>query len=208
MTILRLLLRSLRLCGQPLVSLVEPPRPKPLQLGLDLVALERHLVGLLRLGPEVGHREPVVEIRAKVVHDPDGEHYVDAELPTQLLAGEGSQVPVPFRVVVGASYLEHFQIQPAHDESCPVARRLNLSIVGLPGLPPRRVWGAIDALTSPAVETGAVQIRLVWCGDVGALTRAARLFEYPAVHACFRTYDPCHTTAGHMCRRHCSVTFL
>lgn len=55
-------------------------RLEPLKLLLDLVALVRNAVRLLRLGPEIRYREFAVEVRAKVVHDADGEENVHAEL--------------------------------------------------------------------------------------------------------------------------------
>lgn len=47
---------------------------------MDLVFVHGHLVGLLGLGPEIGHGETLVEVCAEVIHDTDGEHDVHAEL--------------------------------------------------------------------------------------------------------------------------------
>lgn len=62
----------------PLV--LQVPRLQPLQLLCNLLSLVRDAMRLLRLGPEVGHRESAIQVRAEVVHDADGEENVHAEL--------------------------------------------------------------------------------------------------------------------------------
>ncbi|KAI1189808.1 hypothetical protein F5B17DRAFT_156993 [Nemania serpens] len=73
-------LPSSRLGLEPPVPQVEPAGAQALQLGVDLVLVKRHAVGLLGLGPEVGHREPLVQVGSEVEHDADREHDVHAEL--------------------------------------------------------------------------------------------------------------------------------
>lgn len=51
-----------------------------LDLGADLVLLKRNPVALLLRRPEPRHREPVLQVRAEVVHVPDGEGEVETEL--------------------------------------------------------------------------------------------------------------------------------
>jgi hypothetical protein len=65
---------------QPLLPQKQPSLPQPLQLTMDLLLLKRNAIRLLRLGPEIGHREAVIEVLAVVVHDCDWEHDVHAEL--------------------------------------------------------------------------------------------------------------------------------
>ena len=79
----------------PLLFLPPPlvlqiPRLQPLQLLRDLLALVRDAMRLLRLRPEVGHRESAVQVRAEVVHDADGEENVHAELEALVVGAEES----------------------------------------------------------------------------------------------------------------------
>lgn len=60
----------------------------PQDLCLDLVSLEGYLVALFLRGPEVGHGEAVLEVRAKVVHPADGKGEVHAKLmPESVVEG-------------------------------------------------------------------------------------------------------------------------
>ena len=57
------------------------------KFGLDLVLLKGNGVGLILLGPEVGDREALFEVCAKVVHPADGKHDVHAKLGGALVQG-------------------------------------------------------------------------------------------------------------------------
>jgi hypothetical protein len=109
-----LLLLIPRLSSQPSVAIEQPPLAQTLELRLDFVALERHLVGVGSLGPEVGHTEAAVEVGAKVVHDPDWEHQVHAELGT---AWQSQRLHAQGTDGAGRStktYLEHFEVEAPH----------------------------------------------------------------------------------------------
>lgn len=76
------------------------------KFGLDLVLLEGNVVGLVLFGPEIGDREALFEVCAKVVHPADGKHDVHAELGEVLV-----------REVLDRSHgrhLEDFEIGSSH----------------------------------------------------------------------------------------------
>lgn len=88
--ILRLLLLLIVTCLlgiEPSVPQVKSAGAQALQLGVDLVSLRRHAVGLFGLGPEAGHGEPLVQVGSEVEHDADREHEVHAELFSSPAAG-------------------------------------------------------------------------------------------------------------------------
>lgn len=58
-------------------------RDDSLVLGADLLAIVWDLVAFLGLRPEIGHRESVVQIGPKVIHDADWEHDIGAKLSVQ-----------------------------------------------------------------------------------------------------------------------------
>jgi len=68
------------LLHQPPLPQKQPLLPQSLQLSLDLIPLRRNPMRLIRLGPEAMHREPLVQVRAEVVHYADGEEDVHPEL--------------------------------------------------------------------------------------------------------------------------------
>jgi hypothetical protein len=69
---------------QPLIPQKQPPLPQPLQLRVYLLLLKRYPIRLLRLRPEIWHREAIIEIRPVVVHYCYGKHDVHAKLGVML----------------------------------------------------------------------------------------------------------------------------
>lgn len=77
-------LRPLCPLGRSLHPLLPPnriQRPHPRQLLINILLLQRDLMRLFGGRPEAGDVEPVVEVRAEVVHPADGEEDVHSELP-------------------------------------------------------------------------------------------------------------------------------
>ncbi len=100
----------------PRLPQVQPPLPQPLKLTMNLILLERNPVRLLRLGPEVRHREAIVEVRAVVVHDCDWKHDVHAKLHLvsivrTLIVRDGIEKGKQLQ-----TYFEDFEIRTSHFE--------------------------------------------------------------------------------------------
>ena len=74
----------------------------------DLVPLEGYFVTLFLRGPEIWDGEPVLQVRAEVVHPADREGEVHAELGGRVSCGCGLSAGV-WRV----EYLENFEVGAA-----------------------------------------------------------------------------------------------
>ena len=93
------------------LGLPEPlPRYDTLILGLHLVSVAGESVTLLGFRVEIRHGEAAIEVRAEMVHDADGEHDVQTELPRKLAVSEACRS----WLTPGVSYFEDFQINAAH----------------------------------------------------------------------------------------------
>lgn len=76
---LRLLgLLSLLLLQESLSQLLS--RHDSLVLGLDLLSILGQLVAFLGLGPEIVYGKAIVQVRSEIVHGPDREEQIGAEL--------------------------------------------------------------------------------------------------------------------------------
>jgi len=70
---------ALALRRQPFRSQGQSSLPQPCQLCVYLIPLERNLMRLALLGPEVRDGEPRVHVRAEIVHDANREHNVHSK---------------------------------------------------------------------------------------------------------------------------------
>lgn len=76
---------------------------------MDLLLLKWDSIGLLRLGPEVGYREAIIEVCSVVVHYCYREHDVHSELECLISDVEEGRQEVKL-----VTYFEDFEIGTTH----------------------------------------------------------------------------------------------